>query len=142
MNGAQRRSHLSVEELRPSEIANNSRLWLLLAAFLMGFALAACNAVAGSQEASVGSETASLDQTSAPLVVATSGETQPAQESRAPLVSDITSDVPISLAAELGSDVDDLAYSFTLPSVSGSPFSLDAQLGDKNVVVVFYRAFW
>jgi len=146
MSDARMHSHPSVEELRPSEIANNSRLWLLLAIVLMGFALAACNAATGSQEPRVVGETASLGQTFAPLVAATSDQNvskpQPERESDVPLVSDLSSDVAISLAAELGSDVDDFAYSFTLPSVSGSPFSLDAQLGDKNVVVVFYRAFW
>ena len=142
MKDAPKHSHPSTEGLRPGKLFTI----LLLAAALTGFALAACSAATRSQEPRVGDEMASLGQTSVPPVAATSDQNvsmpQLERELDIPLVSDISSDVAISLAAELGSDVDDLAYSFTLPSVSGSPFSLDAQLGDKNVVVVFYRAFW
>lgn len=34
------------------------------------------------------------------------------------------------------------AKGFTLPSATGGTVSLDSYLGDKNVVLVFYRAFW
>ncbi len=44
--------------------------------------------------------------------------------------------------AQFGNQVNDLAHLFTLPSVSGSEFSLEAQRGEKKVVLVFYRAFW
>ncbi len=42
----------------------------------------------------------------------------------------------------VGNDVDQAAVGFTLPSARGAEFSLDSFSGDKNVVVVFYRAFW
>lgn len=119
---------------------------LLATAILMGFALVACSDATGSQETRVAGETAGLNQTAAASVAATSDqdvfEPQPALKSDIPLVSNISSDAAVSLTAEPGSDVNDLAYSFTLPSVSGTTFSLDALRGDKNVVVVFYRAFW
>ena len=34
------------------------------------------------------------------------------------------------------------APSFTLPTVGGGAASLDSYLGERNVVLVFYRAFW
>ncbi|MCH8350361.1 MAG: redoxin domain-containing protein [Chloroflexi bacterium] len=34
------------------------------------------------------------------------------------------------------------APSFTLPTVGGGTASLDSYLGQRNVVLVFYRAFW
>lgn len=98
------------------------------------------------QESRVAGETADLGQTAAAPVAATSdqdkSEPQPARDSGTPLVSDDTSEEVVSQTTKPGRDVGDLAYSFTLPSVSGTTFSLDAQRGDKNVVVVFYRAFW
>ena len=119
---------------------------LLATAILTGFALVACSDAAGSQETRVADEMAGLNQTAAASVAATSDqdvfEPQPALKSDIPLVSNISSDAAVSLTAKPGRDVGDLAYSFTLPSVSGSAFSLDALRGDKNVVVVFYRAFW
>ena len=119
---------------------------LLATAILMGFTLVACSDATGSQETRVADETAGLGQAAAAPVAATSdqdeSEPQPALKSDIPLVSNNTSDAVVSLVAKPGRDVGELAYSFTLPSVSGSAFSLDAQRGDKNVVVVFYRAFW
>ena len=42
----------------------------------------------------------------------------------------------------VGSGVGDIAPGFTLPSTAGVDESLESYRGDKNVVVVFYRAFW
>ena len=39
-------------------------------------------------------------------------------------------------------EINDEAYSFTLPSARGPEYSLSSFEGDKNVVLVFYRAFW
>lgn len=44
--------------------------------------------------------------------------------------------------ASVGNRVDDVAEPFTLPGASGKTHSLDSHLGEKNVVLVFYRAFW
>ena len=42
----------------------------------------------------------------------------------------------------LGNDVGQLAVPFTLPSAQGPSYSLSSFQGNKNLVVVFYRAFW
>ena len=42
----------------------------------------------------------------------------------------------------VGTDVGDLAPGFTPPSTAGMDQSLESYRGEKNVVVVFYRAFW
>jgi len=34
------------------------------------------------------------------------------------------------------------AFPFELPSASGDTVSLESYVGDKNLVSVFYRAFW
>ena len=39
-------------------------------------------------------------------------------------------------------EVGDMAPGFTLPSTAQVDRSLESYRGDKNVVVVFYRAFW
>jgi len=49
---------------------------------------------------------------------------------------------PVESVALLGNEVDDLAFAFTLPSAAGIDVSLDSFLGEKDVVLVFYRAFW
>jgi len=49
---------------------------------------------------------------------------------------------PVQPADSLGNEVDDLAFAFTLPSATGVEVSLDSLLEKKNVVLVFYRAFW
>jgi len=43
---------------------------------------------------------------------------------------------------EPGNDVNDAAHGFTLPSAAGPEYSLASFKGEKNVVLVFYRAFW
>ncbi|MCH8110240.1 MAG: hypothetical protein IIB15_08935 [Chloroflexi bacterium] len=117
---------------------------LLAVAMLTGFALVACKSATSSEEPRVGGETAGLGQAAAAPATPKpdASKPQPTQESGTPMVSDTPSGAAISLVGKPGRDVGDLAHSFTLPSVSGSPFSLDTQRGDKNVVVVFYRAFW
>ena len=39
-------------------------------------------------------------------------------------------------------DEEDKAFAFSLPNAHGGQVSLDDYQGNKNVVVVFYRAFW
>jgi len=51
-------------------------------------------------------------------------------------------DSQVTLSAAVGNRVDDVAEPFTLPGASGRTHSLDSHLGEKNVVLVFYRAFW
>ena len=51
-------------------------------------------------------------------------------------------DSQVTLGASVGNRVDDVAEPFTLPGASGKTHSLDSHLGEKNVVLVFYRAFW
>ena len=43
---------------------------------------------------------------------------------------------------QAGSDVGDLAPGFTLMSARAGDYTLESFRGDKNVVLVFYRAFW
>ena len=49
-----------------------------------------------------------------------------------------TPEPEIQPSAEVG----DMAPGFTLPSTAQVDHSLESYRGDKNVVVVFYRAFW
>ena len=44
--------------------------------------------------------------------------------------------------APVGSDVGDTAPAFTLAVAGGTEASLESYRGDKNVVLIFYRAFW
>ncbi|MCH8298372.1 MAG: hypothetical protein IH873_09910 [Chloroflexi bacterium] len=44
----------------------------------------------------------------------------------------------LSLAPSPG----ETAYPFTLPSAPDGSVSLDSYLGERNVVLVFYRGFW
>ncbi len=50
--------------------------------------------------------------------------------------------LPTEIPILVGTGVGELAPAFTLPSISGSDVSLESYRGDKNLVVVFYRAFW
>ena len=43
---------------------------------------------------------------------------------------------------QVGTNVSDLAPVFTLPSARTGEHALESFRGDKNVVLVFYRAFW
>lgn len=43
---------------------------------------------------------------------------------------------------KLGTGINDLAHPFRLPSAAGPKYSLEFYIGKKNVVLVFYRAFW
>ena len=49
---------------------------------------------------------------------------------------------PPAPALSVGANVGELAPDFQLPAASGADSSLASYRGDKNVVVVFYRAFW
>jgi peroxiredoxin len=42
----------------------------------------------------------------------------------------------------VGTNVGDIAPGFTLKSATGGEHSLESYRGDKNLVVIFYRAFW
>ena len=48
----------------------------------------------------------------------------------------------VSAPNPTGNGIGDKAYSFRLPSAGGPEYSLDSYSGEKNVVLVFYRAFW
>ena len=50
--------------------------------------------------------------------------------------------LPTEIPIPVGTSVGELAPAFMLPSISGSDVSLESYRGDKNLVVVFYRAFW
>ena len=50
--------------------------------------------------------------------------------------------LPTEIPIPVGTGVGELAPAFTLPSISESDVSLESYRGDKNLVVVFYRAFW
>ena len=43
---------------------------------------------------------------------------------------------------QVGTNVSDLAPGFKLPSARSGEYALESFRGDKNVVLVFYRAFW
>ena len=47
-----------------------------------------------------------------------------------------------SAASDSAVSVASVAPQFTLPSARGDMFALDSFVGDKNVVLVFYRGFW
>ena len=49
---------------------------------------------------------------------------------------------PTSVPEDVGTLVGDVAPDFMLAAATGSGRSLDSYRGEKNVVVVFYRAFW
>ena len=49
---------------------------------------------------------------------------------------------PTAPSAAVGYSVGNLAPEFTLPSATGSDVSIESYRGEKNLVVVFYRAFW
>ena len=49
---------------------------------------------------------------------------------------------PTSVPEDVGTLVGDVAPGFMLAAATGSGRSLESYRGDKNVVVVFYRAFW
>ena len=66
-----------------------------------------------------------------------------------PVASPVPTDVPATASPVptetplvVGTGVGELAPAFTLPSISESDVSLESYRGDKNLVVVFYRAFW
>ena len=45
-------------------------------------------------------------------------------------------------SVSVGNAIDQLASPFVLPSATGPSYALETFRGDKNVVLVFYRAFW
>ena len=62
-----------------------------------------------------------------------------------PIPTDVpatASPVPTETPLVVGTGVGELAPAFMLPSISGSEVSLESYRGNKNMVVVFYRAFW
>ena len=54
----------------------------------------------------------------------------------------VASPVPTETPLVVGTGVGELAPAFMLPSISGSEVSLESYRDDKNLIVVFYRAFW
>ena len=131
-------------------------LRLLTIAALGGLAVLSC----GSQAASVtpprvveGSLVAAAATPEAPSVASQepglptaipARETPPPTPTASPVsaASSVAFDSTRTSSAGTGNRVDDVARSFTLPSASGRTHSLDSHLGEKNVVLVFYRAFW
>ena len=62
-----------------------------------------------------------------------------------PIPTDVpatASPVPTETPLVVGTGVGELAPAFMLPSISGSEVSLESYRDDKNLIVVFYRAFW
>ena len=62
-----------------------------------------------------------------------------------PIPTDVpatASPVPTEIPLVVGTGVGELAPAFMLPSISGSEVSLESYRDDKNLIVVFYRAFW
>ena len=62
-----------------------------------------------------------------------------------PIPTDVpatASPVPTEVPLVVGTGVGELAPAFMLPSISGSEVSLESYRDDKNLIVVFYRAFW
>ena len=69
----------------------------------------------------------------------------PASTATRPTATATTEPIPqptAALSPQVGTNVSDLAPDFTLPSARSGEFNLEAFRGDKNVVLVFYRAFW
>ncbi|MYC08043.1 MAG: hypothetical protein F4X57_12875 [Chloroflexi bacterium] len=56
--------------------------------------------------------------------------------------NDSTDSGDASLDANIGTEVGDIAPGFVLPSALSGDFDLSAFRGEKNVALVFYRAFW
>ena len=73
-------------------------------------------------------------------LIACGGAAQPATDAPQPTASQATT-APAATAntppAQLRA-----APKFELPDTSGEAVSLDSYIGNKNVVVVFYRGFW
>ena len=73
-------------------------------------------------------------------LAACGGAAQPATDAPQPTASQATAapaataDTPPALLRA--------APAFQLPDTSGETVSLDSYIGNKNVVVVFYRGFW
>ena len=59
-----------------------------------------------------------------------------------PTPTNIATPVPEQPAVSVGSNLGDSAPLFTLAVAGGTEASLESYRGDKNVVLVFYRAFW
>ena len=49
---------------------------------------------------------------------------------------------PTAFPEGVGTSVGDIAPGFTLKSATGGEHTLESYRGDKNLVVIFYRAFW
>ena len=56
--------------------------------------------------------------------------------------NDNTNGSDASLDANIGTEIGDIAPGFVLPSALDGDFDLSAFRGEKNVALVFYRAFW
>jgi hypothetical protein len=62
----------------------------------------------------------------------------PTEAPTAPAVAPTATAVPEGVGTNAG----DMAPAFTLKSATGGEHSLESYRGDKNLVVIFYRAFW
>ena len=80
-----------------------------------------------------------------PPAVASPVATDPPPVATPVLPTDVpatASPVPTETPLVVGTGVGELAPAFMLPSISGSEVSLESYRDDKNLIVVFYRAFW
>ena len=128
------------------------RLRMLTVAALAGLAVMSCGGQAASEtppglvEGSLAAAAATPDasqESGLPAAI-------PARETALPtptasvasMASSDASDSPGTSSVSTGNRVGDAAKPFTLPGASGQTHSLDSHLGEKNVVLVFYRAFW
>lgn len=53
-----------------------------------------------------------------------------------------TAEPTVAPSPQVGNNIGDLAPAFTLQSARSGEYALESFRGDKNVVLVFYRAFW
>ena len=60
----------------------------------------------------------------------------------APTATAVPPPTPVPTPTTAPPDDTDLAFDFTLPNAHGGDVTLSNFRGDKNVVLVFYRAFW
>ena len=103
-------------------------IWLAAVISIM-FVVASCGGTTEEATTSAKPPAARPPTSPATLPPATSAATAAERPSPAPALS-------------VGANVGELAPDFQLPAASGADSALASYRGDKNVVVVFYRAFW
>ena len=121
-----------------------TRPLLLLLTLAVGLALLACAGGTALRQPSPATPTAplsaSLRQPISELKSVPASVENPPEP--AAVANNEPSIAPVELTAPPGNEVHDRAHSFVLPSATGGPESLESYLGNENVVLIFYRAFW